>query len=156
LNGYKLHFSSSRHFNSIRLILAILLILAYLISLVIRWPIALRNELQLFMPILMILYVLIYPLNAPNREVSKLMKDKDRISPISGCITDTGDSYETRLSKSEHIWTLYRKYKIGGNIVLLYLDKDIFRIFPKRFFKNNEEWESFKKLVEVKVPVDFA
>jgi hypothetical protein len=56
--------------------------------------------------------------------------------------------------KNSFLWSVFIKYQISNDILLLYLGKNNFCIFTKRMFRNQEDWNDFTSLIKVKVPVN--
>jgi 4-amino-4-deoxy-L-arabinose transferase-like glycosyltransferase len=85
----------------------------------------------------------------PRFQVTNSWKHSKTLQkPLSGTITPDRIHFDTAYSESSMAWAAYTYYKRSADMVLLYLSPHQFHLFPKVFFTNDADWETFNKLVE--------
>jgi hypothetical protein len=73
-------------------------------------------------------------------------------SSIVGEAKESGIHMETNHTRSELLWSVFFKRKIGKDIVVLYQSIQVVNIFPREFFATDTDWEAFVDLVYQQVP----
>jgi hypothetical protein len=74
-------------------------------------------------------------------------------APMAGSVTPSGISYDASHFKGEVDWTMFLKYKQSPTLVLLYQSPLVFNLFPRSFFRTDEDWNGFLTLVKDRVPI---
>ena len=54
--------------------------------------------------------------------------------------------------RSQGAWSQYCKFKHDGEVVLLYRTANFFHVFPRRLFRDEQQWHDFVALVGRKLP----
>jgi hypothetical protein len=148
-----MHHRPSKAVSIIRITLIIIVLLAYLVYFFLYSSKDLVEEFGIILPLLIIIYVLALPFILPYNTLPKHFKDPDFQSNVSGKITDQSVTINMLHAKSEIEWALYKKQKRSDDLMLLYLDKLTYNLFPRRFFNSDEDWKNFLELVNQKIPI---
>jgi hypothetical protein len=72
--------------------------------------------------------------------------------PIAGSASPHGLHMRARHSESDLGWDAFDHYLHSGGLVLLYMSTAVFHVFPRRFFGNERDWQTFLELVAEYVP----
>jgi hypothetical protein len=71
--------------------------------------------------------------------------------PIQGTADENGIAVENDEIKIEPAWSVFTRYKIFDEMVLLYRGKSGMIILTLGLFANKQEWQNFKDLVKTKI-----
>jgi hypothetical protein len=80
--------------------------------------------------------------------INNWKKSKTFQNPFSGTITSNRIHFDAAYSESSQSWEVYIHYKQSPTMILLYQSPNLMNIFPKKFFKSDQDWEAFIKLVQ--------
>jgi hypothetical protein len=109
--------------RNLRIIGIVAVILAYIAYLFLHSFGSWVDELGVFLPVLMILYVLGNPFILPYTITSQSLKDPDFQGTILGKINDNGVTIITTRSTSELKWDLYNRSVLNNDFIMLYQGK---------------------------------
>ena len=76
------------------------------------------------------------------------MKEK-----VEFTFNDEGTSFKRELYSSQQKWAYYHSILEGKNIFLLFINKKIYSVIPKRCFASEDELASFRKFAHPKTGV---
>ena len=132
----------------------------------------LRPLLIIFIPLMILAVVINF---STNREISYfflflifyyiffLVRTKYRIKKYwnqckaikeyrSGVVSEQGIAVSGETWNSNETWDYFVKHKLSPEMVLIYETSFAMHIFPRSFFENDNDWESFIQIVKNKVP----
>ncbi len=72
--------------------------------------------------------------------------------PLRGVAKETGIHLESEFGTSELPWTVFFRFKMTDTLVILYLSAHMFHVFPRSFFRSDEDWRIFRAWMAEKVP----
>jgi hypothetical protein len=78
---------------------------------------------------------------------SKVIKE-----PRSGVVSDKGIITSSKSGNANITWDYFIKYKISPDMIILHSTTLTSNIFPRSFFENDNDWESFVEMVKNNVP----
>jgi hypothetical protein len=73
-------------------------------------------------------------------------------APMSGVVTTRGITYHGSSFRGEVDWSTFVKHKESPTLVLLYQSPLVFNLFPRSFFRTDNEWRMFLAQVQEHVP----
>ncbi len=147
-----IHFNPLRWVVFLRAILVVAVAIAYALYLVISDSRSILDHAGVFLPIVIILFVLVRPFILPYESVSKFLKDPDGQKPISGSLSESGIVWNTSLSSNEYKWELFDRLLAAEDFSLLYQrGSKWFILIPRNFFQTELDWRQYLSLVRSKV-----
>lgn len=70
---------------------------------------------------------------------------------LNGVVTKKGISYQLEAGTNEILWERFMRVRKTRNLVTLTTREGLLVIFPRRFFKNDADWQKFERLVETRI-----
>lgn len=70
----------------------------------------------------------------------------------SGVVNEKGIAITGETFTSNRTWDYFTKYKASSDTVLLYQSYALTHAFPRSFFENDSDWDSFVQIVRNNVP----
>jgi hypothetical protein len=105
------------------------------------------------LPILVVFAIIIVASwGIPHFQAINIWKNtKSYQKPMSGIVMSHQIDFQGAHSQGSVSWEAYFDYKRSSNMLLLYQSPNVMSIFPRTFFDDDTDWETFVKLVEDKV-----
>jgi len=146
------HYLPSPHTKIIRYFLVTLIISYVGYYFLFIYPDGLFSIAGVLVPTFLFLLIVTTPLFLPRINARNLINNTEFRFEFSGSITDQSVSIITQQSNSEIKWGIFKYYSQIDETILLYQTKNCFNIFPKRFFRSDEDWITFEKYVKGNIP----
>ena len=77
----------------------------------------------------------------------KLWTNPGTQRPLQGVITNQGITYQFPDGQNQIAWERLKRMQKTADLVTLVRQDGLLLVFPRRFFKNDNNWEKFNKLV---------
>ncbi|OHB79427.1 MAG: hypothetical protein A2Z25_17625 [Planctomycetes bacterium RBG_16_55_9] len=104
-----------------------------------------------FIMIGVLLYLVTYFFWLLPRWASKSFKQNQFLKHKAMCVIDAAGLHSTsEVGNSDIPWDHFLKWKMGGNMILLYFTDTMYFIFPKRLF-SVEFWDEFRAMADSKL-----
>lgn len=68
--------------------------------------------------------------------------------PMMGHISDVGVELRLPILEARMTWPAYLKYKADDELLLIYQQPAMFNLFPRRFFRDDADWQASRELLE--------
>jgi hypothetical protein len=120
-----------------------MLILAGVINL---WFANLAVPVSWGMPVFLVLFGVML-LISPRMTVKRAFAtDRFLSEPITGEADEQGIRMEQAHGRSDLPWALMHKVVITPSLITIYQSAQLFRVFPREFFADEESWQAFRRL----------
>lgn len=98
-----------------------------------------------------LLYILIQPYISSQLKASRLWKRPFMKLLYSGVFTSGGVAYCSPTGRIETEWEKFGRKHITRNLIVLVTADGVLYIFPRHFFKDDNDWRIVKQLINLKV-----
>lgn len=99
-----------------------------------------------------IAYFLFQPAISSYQSATNLWKNPTMQKPLAGAISGQGVAYiSPTKGRREVAWESFAKKQVAENLIVLLTADGVLSIFPRHFFKSDDDWKRVKQGVDFKV-----
>ena len=102
----------------------------------------------------LLFYAVLYPYLMPFLAAKRVWKRLGFGDELTGTASEDGLAIAGADYAVDYKWQLYERARISDSVVLLYAQKNLWTMFPRSLFADDDDWQAFVGLVKANVPPD--